>query len=215
MKLNWNGWEDWNLLYIRAIPDGNCLFHCLLYILYDNYKKSTIIDKLKYVKLLRTSLAKKLYQPINQPNEETNKETNEEINKETTPKHIKTNYELLGNGNYNQFNIESGLNEFSIETMYNNISNGGVYIGYGYLEHISRQLETDIWILWKNKQTVYPFIKDEIYYNNNKSVVLLYDDIINHFDIIGLYENNSIVTLFNYNHPFIVYIKSQYNITIS
>lgn len=189
-SIEWDKWKKWNMLCIPVIGDGNCLFHCLLYVLYDDYKISSNRDKVKLSKRLRSALAKKLYHKS---------ESNPEL----------CEYELLGNGNYANFTKESNIAEFSIRTMYHNIKTDKNYLGYGYIEHLSKQLKTDIYILWKNKQDIYPFIKDEVYIANTKSIILIYDDNIQHYEVAGVFENGKVTTLFSPDHPLILHIRDR------
>jgi len=70
-SLNWKskGFEDFNMVVIDTIGDGNCYFHALLNAFYIPYRTQSIgketISRRDLVSSLRSDLSKKLGQPIN------------------------------------------------------------------------------------------------------------------------------------------------------
>lgn len=89
-------------------------------------------------------------------------------------------------------------------------------VGFEVHEYVSDILDKDIYILDKSRKSLYPIGKgdDSLYYKGRNSIIIMYtppsqrvDGSVGHFELIGLKEQDSIMTLFPPNHPLIVHIR--------
>lgn len=196
--LNWKsyGFEDFNMLVIDTIGDGNCYFHALLNAFYIPYRTQSIgketVNRRQLVSSLRNDLAKKLGQPINPLNP-----------------NGPTFYTQLSRGKMYEFGKE--VSEYSFEEMRKRLKSSEA-VGNEYNEFISDQLNKDIYILDADKKDVYiTGNDDDLLYKDRSSIVLLYSP--GHYELIGLRgSQNQIQTYFSPVNPFIQFLRSRMNI---
>lgn len=183
-----NGYEIWPMIKFNIPGDGHCLFHALLLAFFNPYKTGLLnnkkITKMQIIHNLRSELAIKLEQPIRGTN--------------------KKPYDLLSNGNLNNF--AENVPEFSLSYMKTQLKSNN-HIGYGYLEFIANQINKDIYILNGITKDIYVSDESSLLIKGRNSIVLYYE--YNHYELIGIKNNDSNITHFLYTHPFIQFLKKR------
>lgn len=178
------------LVKISTIEDGNCFFHSVLrsfYVKYINTKN--ILERVKYATTVRRCLAECLDE----------KDENGVME-----------YDKLSNGYLRQFSEECP--EASLENMKRELCSSDS-VGNIYHELISNKLNIDIYLIDIKKKSVYFTGSDlSLLYKNRNSVFIGYIESSNpkttgHYEVIGLIENNRIVTLFTYDHPLTLCVR--------
>jgi len=195
--LGWseNGFENFNMVAVDTIGDGNCYFHALSNAFYLPYRTQTLdgktISRREIVRLLRDSLAKKLGEPI-----------------DPLDPSGPTFYNELSRGKLQEFGKD--IPEFSFEEMKRRLRSNEP-VGNEYNEFISDQLSKDIYILDNYREDVYiTGDDDDLLYKNRPGIVLLYSP--GHYELIGIRDSNgSIQTYFSPSHPFIRFISNRMN----
>lgn len=193
--LGWDkhGFEDFRMVAIDTIGDGNCYFHALTHAFYIPYRTQNLngrtISRRQIVRDLRDSLAKRLGEPVDPLNPDGN-----------------TFYNQLSRGKLQQFG--KSVPEYSFEEMRARLRSNSA-VGNEYNEFISDQLSKDIYILDGVKHDVYiTGDDDELLYKKRPSIVLLYHP--GHYELVGIRDSTgSIQTYFSTTHPFITFIKSR------
>jgi hypothetical protein len=177
--LDW--YPEWPMMKYEIPPDGHCLFHALCMAFFKPYLLENFnghpMSRRQIVYNIRKELSEKLAQPVNGKNGE-------------------TYYDLLNNGQTALFAKE--VPEFTLQHMQAEL-NSNAFIGYGYLEYISNQINKDIIILDANTKKIY--VSDEKIIKGRYTIVLYYEN--NHFELIGFNHK----THFKPNHPFILFLK--------
>ena len=117
-------------------------------------------------------------------------------------------YEDLHNGNIKEFSMY--VNDYKLPFMKKQLAGSG-FIGYGYLEYISNMMNVDIYILSGDEEDIY--VSDEKSFDKQRqSVILHYQH--HHYDLVGLYENKKITTIFCPRHEFIRMLRKRYRLLV-
>ena len=157
MDIKWKGFEAWDLKRHEVPKDGHCLFHAIALAFFKPYMEECFngepMSRLQMIKNLRYELSEKLAQPIKNSN--------------------KRYYDLLNNGNTLKF--AATVPEFDINVMRREL-NSDHYIGYGYLEFVSLQLNKDILILDGKNEDLYYTDEYKLSIKNRNAIVLYYKD---------------------------------------
>jgi hypothetical protein len=184
-NLDWKGLSPFyfdNLVKKKEKADGSCFFHCIadaFYILYQSGK----VNKTEFVKKLRKELSLLL----------------ESKNDQNV-----VWYQSLSRGALNEFS--KTVPGFSLEGMKKQLDSSE-YVDNRYNEFVSNVFNKDIYILDQSAKNVYKVGKDEdILYKNRSSIVIIWCN-GNHYDLVGVVEDNKLRTLFPYNHPLIEKIR--------
>jgi hypothetical protein len=196
-KINWNGnFKYPDMMRIGTPPDGSCFFHAVVKAFHIPYQNGYIesdgkleyINRREYILKLRKELSIILGQPSN-----------------SLDHNSPTNYDLLGRGEIKI--LGKTQKEFSFEKMQENLANS-VPVGKEIIEFVSDQIDKDIYILSANEEDVYFSGDDEsLLYKRRDSIVIL--SIEDHYETIGVVENDKIVTRFASDHSFIKYIRQR------
>lgn len=190
--LEWNeyGFENFNIVAIETLGDGNCFFHALCQAYYIPYRTGMLeghpLSKRDIVRKLRRSLANRLGEPVD-PLDPTGK----------------IYYELLSRGHLPQFGKE--IPYYSFDEMKLRLENSEA-IGNEYNEFISDQLNKDIYLLDQETNDIYiTGNDDDLLYKNRPSIVIMYSP--GHYETIGIKTpNGDIQTYFSPSHPFIQFL---------
>lgn len=180
------------LILISTISDGSCYFHAIASAYSVAYLTEMLdgkpISKRNFVRNMRNELAETL----------------------------KSYYPNLAKGSISSFGKEvpeasyEGMKELLLSTR---------AVGLEIHEFVSEVLEKDIYILDKSHRKLYPLgdVAQE-YYKGRNSIILMYtpgSSRINgsdgHFELIGLRDGESVMTLFPSNHPLILHLRSSFN----
>jgi hypothetical protein len=191
--LHWEeyGFENFRLVAIDTVGDGNCFFHAICQAYFIPYRTGmsggNILSKREIVRQLRYSLAQRLGEPVDPLNPTG-----------------KIYYELLSRGKLSEFGKE--IPYYSFEEMKMRLEKS-VAVGNEYNEFISDQLGKDIYLLDAETQDVYiTGNDDELLYKQRPSIVILYSP--GHYETIGLrVSDGSIQTYFSPSHPFIEFLR--------
>lgn len=197
-KIMWeNGFENWNLIRIDTVGDGNCLFHAIANSFFVPYYTEMVdenkITRKEIIQKIRKELAEKLSCPVSsQPNS-------------------KTHYEIINSGKTSEFPVcpDFPEDDFSLENMKKQLDSDK-YLGYGYIEYISNMLDKNIYILNDSNNDLYPFEKTEllnIYKRNRSSIVIYYKS--NHYELVGILNNGIVDTYFDSDHTFIKFLYNR------
>lgn len=195
LDLGWSetGFENFRMVAIDTIGDGNCYFHAITHAFYIPYRTQTLDDRTisrrQIVRDLRDSLSKRLGEPVDPLNP-------------SGP----TFYNELSRGKLQEFGRE--IPEYSFEEMRRRLRSNDA-VGNEYNEFISNQLSKDIYILDAHRKDVYiTGDDDDLLYKNRPSIVLLYHP--GHYELVGIRDSNgSIQTYFSPNHPFIRFVRTR------
>jgi len=197
-KIMWKqGFENWDLIRIDTIGDGNCLFHAIANGFFVPYHTGIVdgnkMTRREIIKQMRKEFSEKLSSPVSS-----------ELNS-------KTHYEIINSGKTSEFPVCPDLPEddFSLSNMKKQLDSDK-YIGYGYIEYISNMLDKNIYILNDSNNDLYPFEKTEllnIYKKNRPSIVIYYK--LNHYELVGIMNNGIIDTYFDSDHTFIKFLYNR------
>jgi len=193
--LNWenHGFEDFKMVAIDTIGDGNCYFHALAHAFYVPYRTQSLngktVSRITIVRNLRDGLAKRLGEPVNPLYP-------------TGP----TFYNELSRGKLYEFGKD--VPEYSFEEMKKRLRSSNA-VGYEYNEFVSNQLGKDIYILDSEKEDVYIIgDDDDLYYKNRPSVVLLY--LPGHYELVGIQDKmGKIQTYFSTTNSFVQFLQAR------
>jgi len=196
--LNWenNGFEDFRIVAIYTIGDGNCYFHALTHAFYIPYRTRLLngktVSRKEIVHNLRSALSVRLGEPIN-----------------TLNPNGPTYYDQLSRGKLYEFGKD--VPEYSFEEMRKRLRSSSA-VGNEYNEFVSDQLNKDIYILDSEKQDIYiTGDDDDLLYKDRPSIVLLYRP--GHYELVGIQDTKGkIQTYFSSTHPFIEFLKSRMSI---
>lgn len=194
-NIEWNnGFEGWNLVRISTPGDGNCLFHAIANSFFPAYHteklKGKTMTRDKIISLMRKGLSNRLADKIDGKS--------------------LTYYESLHNGNTASFAKESGLHQYTLSYMQDQL-NSSNSIGYGYMEFINNILNKDIYVLDANRNDIYSYDKSELLLinkGNRKSVILYYVN-DNHYELVALRNGNEFITHFYPEHSLIEFLYSR------
>jgi len=193
--MNWNrDFEYPGMVRIRVPTDGSCFFHAIAKSYFKPYIMGSLngnpINRNDFIVKLRKDLANKLASKVNPLDPE-------------SPIY----YDILSRGNLRE--ISQSLPNYSLENMMHEL-NSNHPVDNVYNEFISNQLNKDIYLLDLVKQDVYMTgSDDEILYKNRPSIVILY--IPGHYELVGIQDKDSIMTVFDPTHPFIQAIQNRKN----
>lgn len=193
--LSWEkyGYEDFKMVAIYTIGDGNCYFHALTHAYYIPYRTQSLqgktVSRREIVRNLRNSLSVRLGEPIDPLNP-----------------NGPTFYDQLSRGKLYEFG--KSIPEYSFEEMRKRLRSSSA-VGNEYNEFVSDQLDKDIYILDYEKQDVYiTGDDDDLLYKDRSSIVLLY--MPGHYELVGIQDKNGkIQTYFSPTHPFIQFLKNR------
>ncbi len=194
-NLQWEkyGFEDFTIVAILTIGDGNCYFHALAHAFYIPYRTQLLqnktVSRQEIVRNLRNALAIRLGEPTNPLYP-------------TGP----TFYTKLSRGEMYKFGEE--VPEYSFTEMRKRLRSNDA-VGNEYNEFVSDQLKKDVYILDGERQDVYVTgDDDDLLYKNRSSVVLLY--LPGHYELIGIQDSEGkIQTYFSAIHPFIQFLRAR------
>lgn len=185
-------WDYPGLVRFDTIGDGSCFFHaiasayCKSYI--DGIMNGKPIDRCDFIRGLRRDLSDKLGEKINPKDPK-------------SPRY----YDTLSRGYLKEFS--KNWPAYTLDNLQNELDSSNS-VSNVYVEFISDQINKDIYFLSNKTQDIYPTGDDySLIHKDRDSIVLLVYP--NHFELIGLEEDNSIITLFETDHPFIKYLKKR------
>lgn len=165
----------------ETIGDGNCLFHALLDAFFIPYRTGNFKGK----KVTKRSMVRHLRKAL--------------------AKTLKGKYTRLADGHLPQFAME--IPEFRLDNMVKELASENP-IGFGFLEHISNEIEKDIYVLDATRRDIYITGEDRFLQQGRNSIVLIY--IPGHFSLGGWWEPNGVITHFRPDHPFITALRARY-----
>jgi hypothetical protein len=169
----------------KEIDDGNCFFHAFIDAFYKPYQMGTI-DRKAYIRSLRQELSVLL----------SKKNANGVMW-----------YQSLSRGKLAEFAMN--VPSFTLEAM-QAILNSSEYVDNRFNEFVSNVFNKDLYIIDGNTKDLYMTGKDnDILYKARQSIVLIWTN-GNHFDLIGILENNKLRTLFDSDHPFILLLRDRF-----
>ncbi|HLX54829.1 MAG TPA: hypothetical protein VKR58_12850, partial [Aquella sp.] len=115
-------------------------------------------------------------------------------------------YDTLSRGKLSEYS--KGMPAFTLVNL-QKLLNSNEYVDNRFNEFVSNVFNKDIYIINYSTQDLYITGKDDdILYKNRDSIVLIwYRE--NHYDLLGIIENNKLRTLFDTNHPFITLLKDR------
>lgn len=193
ISLNWKEYEDFQMVAIYTIGDGNCYFHALTHAYYIPYRTQSLqgktVSRREIVRNLRNSLSVRLGEPVDPLNP-----------------NGPTFYDQLSRGKLYEFG--KSVPEYSFEEMRKRLRSSSA-VGNEYNEFVSDQLNKDIYILDGQKEDVYiTGDDDDLLYKDRSSIVLLY--LPGHYELVGIQDKNGkIQTYFASTHPFIQFLKNR------
>jgi len=157
---------------------------CYFHAIADSfYKKYQLgqVNKIDFIKKLRKDLSIKLDDKI---------------------------YNKLSRGKLYEYS--KGMPEFKLENM-KKLLDSSEYVDNRFNEFISNLFNKDIYILNEKDRDVYITGRDDdILYKHRESIVIIWNG-TNHYDLVGILSEDKFETLFDSNHPFILYIKNRIN----
>lgn len=119
---------------------------------------------------------------------------------------LDSEYSSLSRGKLREYSRE--LQDFSLSNLKRQLDSYE-FVDNRFNELVSNILNKDIYILDYEKRDVYiTGNDDEILYKNRESIVIIWYN-QNHFDLVGIIEDDKLITLFKPNHPFIINIKDR------
>lgn len=172
-----------NLVCVRVIGDGSCMFHSILLATSTRYNNSNTSQRKLMASKLRSNLSKQLDRK----------------------------YHYLSRGQLADFaRATRNVTPFgSLEEMKSHLDSDS-FVGQEYIELISDELNIDIYIIDLDKQDVYIVGDTELYIKNRPSVVIGYRESQSHYDMIGqIKSNNKIVSLFDPTHETIITLRKR------
>lgn len=200
--LHWEnyGFEDFRLVSLQTIGDGNCFFHSLCQAFYVPYRTQKVnglpVSRRQIVRELRYDLASLLGQPV-----------------DTLNPNGPTFYEELSRGKLPSFG--ENVPEYSFKNMQQRLRKNDA-VGNEYNEFVSDQLEKDIYILDAKTEDIYiTGDDDELLYKNRGSIVILNipnndNPSLGHYETIGIRSGiGNIQTYFSSKHPFIRFLRAR------
>lgn len=117
-------------------------------------------------------------------------------------------YSVLSRGTLLEYS--ESVPGFTLEQMVK-ILNSKEHVDNRFNEFVSNVLNKDIYILNYSTKDVYiTGNDDDILYKNRESIVIIWIN-GNHYDLIGILNDSTLLTLFKPDHPFILSIKSRMN----
>jgi hypothetical protein len=191
---------------VHVAPDGSCFFHAVLSAISETYntEEKTIrneygdyqvvrIDKTSFVVNERARMSKLLASPIsNVPG-------------------AKTYYEILSSGYYKNEGSKAYPELYSLEAMQRVLMDPIEFIGLEFLEFISLIYDIDIYILYDENKDIYVTGNSyDSFYKGRNSIVLIYSQAKEHFDVIGLWHDNGISDYFTPDNSFIKALRKRY-----
>ena len=189
LKWKSEGFEDWDLVKIDTIGDGNCLFHAVVNGFYKPYRFNNFTyngfhyNRYDLIKSLRQEMSQLLDQKI--------------------PGTNKTYYQTINNGAMEEFS--KSVPDFRLSTM-KKILNSNQPLGYGFMEFISMIVDKDIYILDGLHKNIYKSDENSVTGTRN-SVIIHYNGY--HYELVGLLYNDELVTYFAPEHPLIKFLRSK------
>lgn len=183
--------RDYKIVKNKAIGDGSCLIHSILWSISRSYRTKTYIEKRKAARSIRNNMAEILF--------------------EKDDKGLIV-YEKLYNGTLTEFS--KGAPETSLENMHTELLSDS-YLSYCYLELLSNELDVDIYIIDLKKKDIYITGHETTLYKNRESIVIGFTNKFqSHFEPIGIKikdENNEekYYSVFHPSHDFIKVLKNR------
>jgi hypothetical protein len=194
-NLHWmnHGFENFDMLAVYTIGDGNCFFHSLCQAYFIPYRTQMVnhmpLSRREIVRNLRYGLSKRLGEPVDPLDPDG-----------------PSFYETLSRGELPNFGKE--IPAYSFQEMQSRLRNSEA-VGNEYNEFVSDQLKKDIYILDGDAKDVYiTGNDDELLYKNRDSIVVLYRP--GHYETVGIQSgSSSIQTYFSPSHPFIQFLSAR------
>lgn len=188
--LDWSGISNFSydgMVRKKEIGDGSCFFHSFADSFYRPYKLGEV-DKRKFVKSIRHQLS--------------------ELLGSKNERGIVWYY-TLSRGKLLDYSKQ--MPDFTLENMQALLDSSNS-IDNRFNEFISNVFNKDIYIIDGTTRDVYiTGDDDEILYKGRESVVLLYYN-RNHYDLVGILDDDRLITLFKPNHPFILQIRARMSV---
>lgn len=192
-KLSWGTYltDTWALYRIYVPSDGSCLIHALLGSFYIPYIRSMreerIRDATHIVKSLRHELSVKL----------------SAVNSGT----MKTYYSELHDGYTSTFadSTYGEGREYTLRGM-KELFDSDAWLGFGQMQHISNQLNKDIYVLDLVSKDIYNMGRSDMpsLYKDRESVILLYT--YSHYELVAYETNGNYYAHFKHDNPLIQYL---------
>ena len=202
--LRWDGpLTQQGMVRLRTIGDGSCFFHAICYAVSKEYRTGyyndgTVLDRREYVSRLRRELSDNLSSVV-----EVDSASGNGV----------TRYSLLSRGQLESMSAE--LPEYSLPNMKALLVSRSS-VDNRFNEHVSNCLNIDIYILSHENEDVYITGNDtDILYKDRDSVVILYVEDSQHYELVGVNTGHMIRTVFPYNDEFILKIRSRIREVIS
>ena len=187
--LDWKGLSTFyykNLVKKKEPGDGNCFFHCIADSFYLPYQTGKV-NRSEFTKKMRLQLSLLL---------------------ESKNDRGVMWYKTLSRGKLEE--LSQNLPELSLDNMKKHLGSNA-FVDNRFNEFISNVFNKDIYILNQDTKDVYKAgVEGNLLYRNRESIVIIWCN-QNHFDLVGIIEENRIRTLFDPNHPLIQKIKERLN----
>lgn len=169
------------LYRIETIADGSCFFHAILHAMYDDYKNSNVKDKGFIARRFREQLSTTL---------------------NTYKEEDMTWYDYLCNGKLSEFS--KSVVECSLENMENELDSTSS-VSNIYNEYISELIDTNIFIVDVDRQTLYLTGDDpDLLHKERFSIIVAYVEKAKHYETVGYLEDDDYyLTLFPWKHEVI------------
>ncbi len=194
ISISWYNKED--VVRIGAIGDGSCFFHAVLNGYLKSYQLNSDINyRADFVRKLRRDIAETL--SIKNENGKTNWET-------TAGGQFVALYEQQQMG-VDFTDIFGQSFDFSLDGMYKLI-NSSAFLGDEIYKYASDRLGLDIYIMRLTDKDLYLHSNTSQEGIERRSVIISGNG--SHYETIGIERNGLFQTLFEYNDPFLVKIKS-------
>lgn len=231
-----------NMISIYTYPDGSCLIHAVLNGFFKPYRSGMIdntkMDRKEYVKEVRKDISlylesnellksiKQLSDKLNDDKSSDNKVAESKIaenNKVESPYFAnlvsprtvgkpskKTIYEQLGNGNL--LNLSKHAKNMTLESLQSVLNSTSSLEGDVMFEVLINYFNVNIFVLDSKAfdVSVHASADEKLRLPETPCVVLLH--LPNHYELVGIRENNKIDTCFKLDNPFIKAILTRINL---
>ena len=173
-----------NLVRVPAIGDGSCFFHSILLGVSEEYSNLSQRGK----RIMAANLRRKLAEEFDEG--KYRGLSGGEL--EELSKHLKGTLDLTLGG------LKQTLDSRD-------------FVGQELIELVSNELDIDIYIIDLDKEDLYRLGDPKVYIKGRKSVILGYSERASHYDLVGLVEDDDIISLFSPNHEVIIKLKSRFS----
>lgn len=165
---------------IHTIGDGSCYFHAILMAISLDYRESDASKRSKLAKQFRIAFSEIL----------TDKDENGVML-----------YNKLSRGKLEDYS--KGVTSATLNNMIKELKSNNP-VDNKYHELVSDELSKDIYIIDEITGNIYNLGSKSIYYKNRDSILLLYNELMCHFELLSLEDEDGYIrTLFDTNHELI------------